>query len=365
MSSTVPLKKRKSRKSCAPHNNPFAHDDLIRMRPPRPILEEVQEIQERFNGSNYYRHNLGRVKNRLKRLQLHAEVRSQKSRVRAELKRQQLEREQETGIDERRPCETLETKREPDPTMIAHTHDHVAEELVHAETLDEFGAYFDGDYSPKVAITTSINYESKKTMGFIQDLVNISGGVMSYVPREQFSVRELSGKLCEEMYTALVIVHEDRRRMTHLMVVALPNGPTAWFRLTSVYTHRELIGSGKPITDHPPEVVLTNFKTRLGRRIGRMLQSLFSLDEHLEARQVVTFHNQRDFIFFRAYRYIFEPRNKRDPTSETIAKMHELGPQFTLKLKWLQYGIYDIRNEEYEFYYKKELDKHTRTRFFL
>ncbi|TNJ30103.1 putative U3 small nucleolar ribonucleoprotein IMP4 [Giardia muris] len=364
MSSTVPRKPRNS-KPCAPHNNPFGHDKPIGMRPPRPILEEVKEIQEKFHGSDYLRHNLGCVKNRLKRIRLHAEVRAQKHRVKAELKRQRIERENETGIDERKPRETLETKREPDPTMIAHTQDQVAEELIHAETLDEFGAYFDGSYTPKVAITTSIDSRSKKTTMFIQDLINISGGVMKSIPREQFSVRELSQALSEEEYTALIIVHEDQRQMTHMMVLALPNGPTAWFRMTNVYTHKELVGSGRPIADHPPEVVLTNFRTRLGRRVGRLLQSLFSLDESLKAHQVVTFHNQRDFIFFRAYRYAFEPRDKRDPTSETIARMHELGPQFTLKLKWLQVGIYDIRNEEYEFYYKAELDKHARTRFFL
>lgn len=121
-------------------------------------------------------------------------------------------------------------------------------------------------------------------------------------------------------------------------MMALPAGPTAWFRMTNVYTHKELVGSGVPIPDCPPEVIMNNFKTRLGRRVGRMIQSMLSREEHLRARQVITFHNQRDFIFFRAYRYIFENKDKKDPTSEVIVRMHELGPQFTLKLKWLQKG---------------------------
>ena len=52
-------------------------------------------------------------------------------------------------------------------------------------------------------------------------------------------------------------------------------------------------------TTHRPEVVLNNFKTRLGHTVGRMLGSLFHFNPQFRGRNVVTFHNQRDFIFFR------------------------------------------------------------------
>jgi ribosome production factor 1 len=45
--------------------------------------------------------------------------------------------------------------------------------------------------------------------------------------------------------------------------------------------------------------VLNNFNTRLGRRVGRMLGSLFHQEPQFRGRRVATFHNQRDFIFFR------------------------------------------------------------------
>lgn len=48
-----------------------------------------------------------------------------------------------------------------------------------------------------------------------------------------------------------------------------------------------------------PELVLNNFDTRLGHRLGRMLASLFHQDPAFKSRQVATFHNQRDYIFFR------------------------------------------------------------------
>jgi ribosome production factor 1 len=53
------------------------------------------------------------------------------------------------------------------------------------------------------------------------------------------------------------------------------------------------------VSGHRPELILNNFNTRLGRRVGRMLGSLFHQDPQFRGRRVVTFHNQRDFIFFR------------------------------------------------------------------
>lgn len=58
---------------------------------------------------------------------------------------------------------------------------------------------------------------------------------------------------------------------------------------------------GNP-TSHKPELVLNNFTTRLGHRVGRLIQSLFPQDPEFHGRRVVTFHNQRDFIFFRHHR---------------------------------------------------------------
>lgn len=56
-------------------------------------------------------------------------------------------------------------------------------------------------------------------------------------------------------------------------------------------------------TEHFPEVILNNFNTRLGHTIARMFASLFPYDPMFKGRRVVTFHNQRDYIFFRHHRY--------------------------------------------------------------
>jgi len=56
------------------------------------------------------------------------------------------------------------------------------------------------------------------------------------------------------------------------------------------------------MTAHMPEVILNNFNTRLGRTFARIFAALFPHDPQFHGRRVVTFHNQRDFIFFRQHR---------------------------------------------------------------
>ena len=72
-----------------------------------------------------------------------------------------------------------------------------------------------------------------------------------------------------------------------------------------------LQGHGRA-SSHRPELVLNNFDTRLGHRVGRMFASLFHQDPTFKGRRVVTFHNQRDFVFFRHHRYIFEEKQRRE-----------------------------------------------------
>ena len=107
-----------------------------------------------------------------------------------------------------------------------------------------------------------------------------------------------------------------------------------------------------------------------------MIQSLFPQDPNFRGRRVVTFHNQRDFIFFRHHRYVFETKEKKDaskdkagkgtnpPQEKVIARLQECGPRFTLKLVSLQHGTFDTKGGEYEWVHKPEMDT-SRRRFFL
>ena len=58
-------------------------------------------------------------------------------------------------------------------------------------------------------------------------------------------------------------------------------------------------------------------------------------------------------------------QKKKKPKKKTKARLQELGPRFTLKLKWIQEGTFDTQFGEYEWFHKrKEMDT-TRRKFHL
>lgn len=59
-----------------------------------------------------------------------------------------------------------------------------------------------------------------------------------------------------------------------LIVSVLPSGPTAFFKVSNVVPSEEVFNHGK-VTAHQPEIILNNFNTRLGHRVGRFLGSFF------------------------------------------------------------------------------------------
>ena len=93
---------------------------------------------------------------------------------------------------------------------------------------------------------------------------------------------------------------------------------------------------------------MKNFTTKIGYRASRLLNSLFPQKPDLEGRRVVTFHNQRDYIFFRHHRYIF---------SEDYKNVHlqEIGPRFTLRLLSIQKGTFDNEFGEHEWVYTNKM----------
>jgi ribosome production factor 1 len=110
--------------------------------------------------------------------------------------------------------------------------------------------------------------------------------------------------------------------------------------------------------------------------------------EQFRGRRAVTFHNQRDFIFFRHHRYIFEtredgkerkehkghlakeadePRLTKDAKNKlkskkikkevkdaaagkvsVSARLQELGPRFCLRLQSLNRGTFNSKSGEFE-----------------
>jgi ribosome production factor 1 len=147
------------------------------------------------------------------------------------------------------------------------------------------------------------------------------------------------------------------------------------FRMSSSLLSSEIANHGN-MTTHLPEIFLNGFSTRLGRRVGRLLASMFPASPEFVGRRVCTFHNQRDFIFFRQHRYVFEEAEatERDVAmgnakavgkKKVIARLQELGPRFTLKVKWILAGTFDTKEGEYEWYHKRHEMETSRRRFML
>lgn len=149
-------------------------------------------------------------------------------------------------------------------------------------------------------------------------------------------MKKLCASAVREGYSDLLVINEGRRKPDGLVLVHLPDGPTAHFRLSNVKITTELRRNHRDINAERPEVVLQNFTTRLGLSVGRMLGAIFHQEPEFVGRRCVAFHNQRDYIFFRHYKYQFDENGKR-------TKLRELGPRFTLRLRSLQKGTFDSK----------------------
>jgi ribosome production factor 1 len=292
------------------------------------------------------------IRNKLKRAEVFQRQRAEVRKVKSE-ERRKRQREEEAaaaqGVEppaKQRP-RTYESMREADDTMVLPDDVEVAQD----EAQDEFAGYFSSEKAPKVLITTR-RHPSKHIYPLLRELLML-------FPTSQFYNRgsyEL-GQICKFAtradFTHVLVVGERLKMPRTVLLIHLPLGPTMLFRLSSVVLGYDIEGHGNP-TKHNPEIVLNNFATRLGHRVGRMMGSLFPHAPDFRGRQVVTFHNQRDYVFVRNHRYIF----RKDSTGKLRARLQEIGPRLTLKLKWIQHGPFDPTFGPYEWYPRhKEVDR--------
>lgn len=194
------------------------------------------------------------------------------------------------------------------------------------------------------------------TYALLNELQNLLGGkkYAQVLPRKnaRFELSKVVKWAKKRNYSAIAVVGEDLKREPATITISLlPHGPTAHFRLSSVQLSKTISNHARP-TSHVPELVLSNFSTPLGLSTGRLLQSLFPPMPNFAGRQVVAIHNQRDFIFIRRFRYMFALREgseaaikqakDRGMDEQLRTRMQEIGPRFTLKLRWIKRGTMDV-----------------------
>ncbi|KAL8893893.1 MAG: hypothetical protein Q9192_004816 [Flavoplaca navasiana] len=233
----------------------------------------------------------------------------------------------------------------------------------------------DPPHEPKTLITTSLNSNLHNEARLLTTLFPNS----VYIPRSahrhshKYSIREVASFASNRSYTAVLVLKEDQKKPTGLTFVHLPKGPTFHFSISNWVEGRRLPGHGNP-TQHMPELILNNFRTPLGLLTAHLFRTMFPPQPELQGRQVVTLHNQRDYIFLRRHRYVF--REKRQTEKNVIgpdgkevkgvegirAGLQELGPRFTMKLRRIDRGIQRGSGQEWE--WKGKMEKE-RTKFQL
>lgn len=266
---------------------------------------------------------VSKIRNKMRREKLLATIRHTENKSKRESRERRARAERaDPSLREKRLAENI-----PATTESMRRYD----ESVGIEVSnDEFDAYFQGQ-APKVFVTTS-KFPHREAYAFAELLVEILPTSEFFRRKPQFEIPDMARLCSKRDYTDMVIVNEDQHRVTGLTFIHLPAGPTFYFTVSSLILPEKLKGHGQA-TDHVPELILNNFSTRLGKTVGRLFQSLFPQQPEFQGRQVITLHNQRDFIFFRRHRYLFK--------NEQRVGLQELGPQFTLRLRRLQKGVRD------------------------
>eukprot|EP01006_Ploeotia_vitrea_P026490 TRINITY_DN59464_c0_g3_i1.p1 TRINITY_DN59464_c0_g3~~TRINITY_DN59464_c0_g3_i1.p1 ORF type:complete len:330 (-),score=13.82 TRINITY_DN59464_c0_g3_i1:195-1184(-) len=294
------------------------------------------------------------ITNKIKRSKLYQDFKEKKKEEKEKRRAKDKEMREQLGEDAppKQIPKTLDNQRTPDPTTVIEGDD----EILKDDAIDEWAEYFKGDRDPKILIT-SCDKPNWKTSVFCKELCKLFAGYSKYRRRRHLPIKFLVDLAIRNKFTDLIIITEQKKSPYLMIVTHLPNGPTATFRMSSVRTAKMIQGRGLR-TDHAPEVRLKGFDTRVGHRVGRMLNALFRKQPELDARSIATWHNHRDFIFFRLHRYIFE--------SMASVNIQELGPRFTLRLRSLQAGTFDTKHGEYEWMWNwHDKGREGRRTFFL
>ncbi|CAH8314245.1 unnamed protein product [Eruca vesicaria subsp. sativa] len=336
-------------------------------------MESAGNKRPNFNGTERRRSVIlpSMIKNKDKRAKVYAKQKHEKKvEKQKKIKARDAAEKQALELGEEPPQKmipkTIENTREADETVCRPDDEQLFADI----DADEFNPVLRREVTPKVLLTTC-RFNSTRGPALISELQSVIPN-SDYRKRGTYDLKKIVEYATKKDYTSLIVVHTNRREPDALLIIGLPNGPTAHFKLSDLVLRKDIKNHGNP-TSHEPELVLNNFTTRLGNRVGRFFQSLFPQEPNFRGRRVVTFHNQRDFIFFRHHRYIFDV--KEDKQSGTKGKdgagkervkprLQKCGPRFTLKLVTLQHGTFDTKAGEFEWVHKPEMDT-SRRRFFL
>ena len=354
-------KKKKYEQSKNNSNIPIKKPPTIKpLNQTNKIIKEGTESELQTELSRLYELNrknpTKNTKNKQKRRELVTMRSSLKKRLKSKLRRIHQERlnnlseEEQKKEKEKNQPKTIDMMREIDENLI----DENDSEIIESLKTDEYINYFKNEYEPQILLTTSIKHTGA-IFKFIRELKNFIPNSYFYY-RKKFDLGTIITKSIEKSFTDIIIITERLRKPYKLLLIHLPNGPTLEFKLMNVIYQDEIAGHGTS-AGFNPEIIFKNFKTNLGYRVTRCLNALFPKNEELKGRELILFHNQRDYIFFRYYRYIFTEEFKN-------VNLQEIGPRFVMRLLSVQRGVFNPQFGEYEWVYKDKMGV-KRRKFYL
>ncbi|KAH0857377.1 hypothetical protein HID58_085638 [Brassica napus] len=144
-------------------------------------------------------------------------------------------------------------------------------------------------------------------------------------------------------FTDVIFVSENRGKPDGLIISHLPFGPTAYFQLLNVVTRHEIQTKkemGK-MSEQYPHLIFERFTTQMGKRVMNILKHIFPVPK-LDAKRIVTFSNESDYISFRNHVY-----DKGEGGPKSI-ELKEIGPRFELRLYQVKLGTLEQDEAEVE-----------------
>ena len=85
---------------------------------------------------------------------------------------------------------------------------------------------------------------NQDTIKFAEALINVFP-TAEFHHRRQFGIKKIIAEAIEKGYTDLVVVNEDRKKPTGLLISHLPNGPTLHFKVSSIVFEKDIANHGK------------------------------------------------------------------------------------------------------------------------
>ncbi|WVR08268.1 hypothetical protein IAU60_005315 [Kwoniella sp. DSM 27419] len=195
-----------------------------------------------------------------------------------------------------------------------------------------------GTYDPKIVITTSRS-PSSRLLQFSKELRLVFPN--SYrLNRGNTVVKELVQACIAQGVTDLLVIHEHRGVPDALIVTHLPHGPTLSMTLHNVTLRHDVSSNANStVSEQYPHLIFDGFSTKLGDRVMGILKALFPVPKE-DAKRVMTFKNDRDFISFR--HHVFAKTSHKD------VQLAEVGPRFEAKPYEIRQGTIDQKEADVE-----------------